>query len=103
MTSGYDVGQSTNASIILAQPMLMISSASGGTQLPNQACNEVTVQNITGNALMFIGGISDQAPFSGKGYQLYGGNSLQRRIDNFNKISACATTSGQLLCVIGTG
>ena len=104
MTSGYDTGQSVNVgSVILAPPMIQISNTSGGTTLPNQPCVEITLENVSGNTPMFVGGIGSLAANSGIGYQLYGGNSLSRRIDNFNKVSVFATASGQFLAIIGTG
>jgi len=92
----YDMGTT-----IVTANWVSLSTASGGTQLPNQACLEVTVRSISGNAPIFLGGIGAHAPVSGKGQILYGGEARSYRVDNFNAIRAVATRAGDMLALDG--
>src|SRR6185312_14651765 len=45
------------ATTIVTAAMVSPIATSGGTQLPNQACKSVTVRSVSGNNVMFIGGV----------------------------------------------
>lgn len=84
---------------------MSISAASGGTQLPSLAITKVTLVNLSGNGVMFVGGNSDDAPFSGRGFWLWPQNVPPHEhtcyIDDLSKVQVCSTISGQLLQYIG--
>lgn len=92
----YDMG--TN---VVTTPWVALTTTSGGTQLPNVPCIEVTVRSISGNAPVFIGGTGAHAPVSGKGQILYGGEARSYRVDNFNRIQAVGTRAGDMLAIDG--
>lgn len=79
------------------RPLLQCTSLSGGTQLLSGDVRKATVINagVSGN-VMYVGFTTDP-PFSGKGIYLTAGNGYTMEIDNFNRILAFATISGQLL------
>lgn len=75
-----------------------VPSLSGGTALQSAACISVTLRNSSGNDTMYVGGsVAGNQPFSGRGFQLGGGDSLTLPITNANKISVFAATSGQFV------
>jgi hypothetical protein len=79
----------------------VITSLSGGTELSSGVTFAVTIRNASGNAPMYLGGTGTYAPFSGKGMVLFGGESKQIKIDNFNKLRVFANTSGQKVYLDG--
>ncbi len=86
---------------IVTAPLQACSAVSGGTQMPNQPCIECTVQNLSGNSPAYVGGNSTQAPYSGKGQVLYGGQSRTYRVDNFNKIQVFAVKANDMVSIDG--
>ena len=81
--------------------MITCTGASGGTQLPNLPCLRLLVRSMSGNNVMFVSGIGAQAPYSGKGVELYGGEMLPPlEIDNANELSIFAATSGQKVSIM---
>ena len=60
------------------------------------------VQSVSGNGVMYIGGVDTDAPFSGRGILLYPSvTPLELPISNANKVSICASISGQLVSYWG--
>ena len=86
---------------VRAHPFTVITSLSGGTEAGSGSCFGVTIRSHSGNAPMLLGGTGAEAPFSGKGMIVYGGESYDLKVDNFNKVRALAYTSGQLISVAG--
>lgn len=99
----YISGQVTNdiGTQVVTVAQQAISSASGGTQLPSQACLYCNIYNLSGNQMMFVGGIGSQAPYSGRGGVIYGGEEKVYRVNNFNAIRICASINSQLVAVDG--
>lgn len=89
------------AQTIVTAAMVAPIGTSGGTQLPNQACKSVTIRSVSGNNVMFIGGVGAHAPFSGKGLELYGGEAKTFFVTNFNLLSIFAVSGGQNVSLIG--
>jgi hypothetical protein len=83
----------------------IVTSLSGGTELGSGIVLNVTVRNLSGNNVMYVGGASGTGhePFSGKGMLLFGNESQTFEIDNFNKVRLFANTSGQRVRCIGVG
>ena len=71
-----------------------IGSTTGGTQLSSGMVMFTTVENISGNNSMWLGGFGVN---SGTGYLLVAGNNIDINIDNLNKIYVFAQTSGQFV------
>jgi hypothetical protein len=86
-----------------------ISAASGGTQLADMEIGLLKLRNASGNGVMFIGGVQDHAPYSGRGWELWSEDTLpghtpfELNISNANKIRVCSTVSGQMIYYIGFG
>src|SRR6185436_3255312 len=78
-----------------------ITAASGGTQLQNIPCGKVWIRNGSGNQLMFIGGVNENAPYSGRGMSLYGGEIFIIPVKNTNVISLMANRSGEFIEYLG--
>lgn len=74
-----------------------IIDGSGGTQLQNWPGGKLIVRSASGNGLMFMGGIGQHAPYSGRGLSLYGGETVTVPIKNANRISFMASISGQFI------
>lgn len=99
--------------IIMASYHMSISAASGGTQLPNVSCGKVELQNLSGNHVMFIGGVDTNAPYSGRGNEFpsmttnlgYPNPQGEKIIyvNNSNQISICSTFSGEMISFIAYG
>ena len=58
---------SVNETYPIIQPSYWqsITAESGGTQLEPIECARLVIGSVTGNHMMFIGGLEDNAPFSG--------------------------------------
>ncbi len=80
--------------------MVTVIGTSGGTQLPNLSCVKAYVRSVSGNDVMFVGGTGAQAPFSGTGLELYGGEVLPIEIDNTNKIQIMGATANQKVSIM---
>ena len=99
--------------IIMASYHMSISAASGGTQLPTVPCGKVEIQNLSGNHVMFIGGVDVHAPYSGRGNELPSMTTAQGYpnpqgekiiyVNNANQISVCSTFSGEMISFIAYG
>jgi len=94
--------------ILIASYHMSITGASGGTNLPNVPCGKVEIQNLSGNGVMWIGGVAQSAPYSGRGYELLpmsapGHGEKTMYVTNANQISVCAFFSGQLLSFLAYG
>ena len=50
-----------------------VTSASGGSQLESATVGKVYIRSESGNGIMWWGGTADDAPYSGHGYPLWGG------------------------------
>lgn len=74
-----------------------VPSLSGGTALQSSACLSVILRNSSGNDTMYVGGSPAGLPFSGRGFQLGGGDSVTLPTTNANNISVFAATSGQFV------
>lgn len=66
-------------------------------------CARLVIGSASGNHLMFVGGLEENAPFSGRGLPLYPGQQNEREmfIENSNRISICATFSGEMIYYMG--
>ena len=82
-----------------------MTAASGGTQLADVQVGKLYLQSLSGNAIMYVGGVDTDAPFSGRGIILKSDDinpiPLELPISNANKVSVCATVSGQLVSYWG--
>jgi hypothetical protein len=79
-----------------------ITGASGGTQLADVQVGQLYIQSLSGNSVMYVGGVGTDAPFSGRGIILYSNRApLMLPISNANKVSVYATTSGQMITYWG--
>lgn len=80
-----------------------ITAESGGTQLESIECARLVIGSVSGNHLMFIGGLDANAPFSGRGLPLYPGAENEREmfIENSNRIRICASFSGEMIYYMG--
>ena len=82
---------------------MRVTSASGGTEFPTVAVGKLIIRSESGNNIMFVGGITDDAPYSGRGMDLWGGESITLPVQNMNQIRVCAASSGQMISVLGFG
>ena len=66
-------------------------------------CARLILGSASGNHLMFIGGLNDSAPCSGRGTPLYPGQAGEREIfiENSSRVRVCATFSGELIYYMG--
>lgn len=95
----------TNETYPLIQPSYWqsITAESGGTRLESIECARLVIGSVTGNHMMFVGGLDENAPFSGRGLPLYPGQENEREmfIENANRVSICASFSGELVYYMG--
>lgn len=92
---------------------MSISAASGGTNLPSVQCGKIELQNLSGNHVMFIGGVDTHAPYSGRGNEFPSMTTAQGYpnpqgekiiyVNNANQISICSTFSGEMISFIAYG
>lgn len=96
---------SVNETYPLVQNSYMesITAESGGTRLQPMECARLVLGSMSGNHVMYIGGLEENAPYSGRGLPLYPGQELEREmfIENANRIRVCATFSGELIYYMG--
>ena len=79
-----------------------VTSASGGTQLESAPVGKVFLRSESGNGIMWWGGTSNDAPYSGHGYPLWGGEqSIPIPVTDFGAIQIVASISGQIIYPIG--
>jgi len=74
-----------------------ITAASGGFQFPNWPCAQLWIRNASGNGPMFVGGIGQNAVYSGRGMRLYGNEAMTVPIKNANRMTIMSTVSGQFI------
>lgn len=74
-----------------------ITAGSGGQQLENASVGMVQIRNGSGNAPMFVGGVGNLAPFSGRGMTLYANETMKLPVTNMNAVSVMACVSGEYL------
>lgn len=95
--------------ILMASYHQSITGSSGGTNLPNVPCGKVRIQNLSGNGVMWVGGVGQSAPYSGRGNELFdmstvaGAQGETMYVNNANQISLCAINSGQLISFMAYG
>lgn len=82
---------------------MRITSESGGTEFPTVAVGKMIIRSESGNNIMFVGGVTDDSPYSGRGMDLWGGESITLPVQNMNQIRVFAATSGQMISVLGFG
>ena len=87
-------------STVKTNAMVSCIATSGGTNLPNIACVKAYVRSMSGNDVMFVGGTGAQAPFSGTGLELYGGEVLPLDISNTNQVNVMAVVANQKVSVL---
>lgn len=78
-----------------------IISASGGTGFDSCPIGKAVLYSESGNNIMWWGGIGNDAPYSGHGFPLFGGQREEIPITNFNALRVVAQTSGQIVYLIG--
>lgn len=79
-----------------------VTAASGGSEFQTVEVGRVYLRSESGNDVMWWGGTSDDAPYSGHGFPLYGGEtSIPIHVTNFNAVRICASVSGQIVYPIG--
>lgn len=80
-----------------------VTAASGGSSLESCPVGQVILRNESGNNIMWWGGTGSDAPYSGHGFPLYGGEKTDPPIlvNNFNAVRVCAQTSGQIVYIVG--
>ncbi len=74
-----------------------IGSISGGVIISSGTIIRVSLQNIPGNDIVWLGAAGVN---SGAGYLLVAGNEKQINIDNLNKVCVYAQTSGEYICYL---
>lgn len=74
-----------------------IGSISGGVIISSGTIIRVSLQNIPGNDIVWLGATGVN---SGTGYLLVAGNEKQINIDNLNKVCVYAQTSGEYICYL---
>lgn len=95
--------------ILMASYHMSMTGASGGTNLPNVPCGKVEIQNLSGNGVMWVGSVGQSAPYSGRGFELFGMDTVAGAagktmyVNNTNQISICARFSGQLISFMAYG
>lgn len=103
ITLNGDVSKVSGNVIFSRGPSLLngyvtVGSISGGVQLSSGPVVHTTVKNLSGNAIIWVGGAG---LLSGQGYILYGGEQTPEiRVDNLNDIYTFAMTSGQIVSYI---
>lgn len=86
-----------------------ITAASGGTNLPSVPCGKIELQNLSGNHIMWWGGVApNHAPSSGRGNELFPMSVIFYAektiyISNANQISVCASVSGEMIAFVAYG
>ena len=79
-----------------------VTAGSGGTGFESISVGRVVLRSESGNGVMWWGGTSDDAPFSGKGMPLWGGQKTPYLpVTNFNSLRIVASVSGQIVYAIG--
>lgn len=94
-TSGETIKLSVPSSLINGYSL--IGAVSGGTVISSGVIIHVSIQNMPGNDIMWIGATGVN---SGAGYLLVAGNEKEINIDNLNKVYAYAQTSGEYVCYL---
>jgi len=96
-------GQPTNlATRLRPQPLLPVTSASGGEICGSGTTLKVIIKSLSGNKDVFIGSPYDAyRPYSGYGYLLSAEEAITVNIRNLNIIAACANNSGDRITVLG--
>ena len=74
--------------------------AAAATQLGSGVIKTVTIRNLSGNDVMWVGGSTVN---SGSGYILFANEGISIDIDNLNKVYLYANTSGQYVAWIAVG
>lgn len=87
---------------------MSMTAGSGGTNLPSIPCGKIDIQNLSGNHVMWWGGVGIHAPSSGVGNELIPLSviGVQEKIiylNNSNQISVCAQVSGEMIAFIAYG
>jgi hypothetical protein len=79
-----------------------VISASGGTTFDSVDVGKMIIYSESGNNIMWWGGNGDDAPYSGHGMPLWGGERTDLLpVTNFNAIRIFAATSGQIVYAVG--
>ena len=79
-----------------------VTAASGGSEFESISVGRVVLRSESGNGIMWWGGTSDDAPFSGHGMPLWGGQKTPYLpVTNFNNLRVVASISGQIIYAIG--
>jgi len=79
-----------------------VSSASGGSQFESVPVGKVYIRSESGNGAMWWGGTGDDAPYSGHGFPLFGGETTPIiPVTNFSAIQIVASISGQIVYPVG--
>ncbi|MDP2665182.1 MAG: hypothetical protein Q8P23_00840 [bacterium] len=85
---------------VRARALLVTTGASGGATLLSGDVHSVTVKALSG--IVYVGGTAaGDLPFSGQGFLLGNGEAVSMDVDNFNRVSVCAVTSGDLVTYFG--
>lgn len=79
-----------------------VSSASGGSGFESAPVGKMYIRSESGNAIMWVGGSSDDAPYSGHGFPLFGGETTPvLYVNDFASTRVCSSVSGQVVYAIG--
>jgi len=90
------------AFLLRPQPLILVTSASGGEVCGSGPTVKVIIKNMSGNKDIFIGGNqTTYYPYSGYGYCLSDQEAITVKAQNLNLIYACANNSGDRLTVLG--
>lgn len=83
--------------------LVTCSIESGGTRISGSSnLFSLVITNISGNSPVWIGSNTvNSSPVSGTGGILYGGASIELRVDNTADINVCAEVSGQKISWLG--
>lgn len=79
-----------------------VTAASGGSTFESVAVSKIYLRSASGNQIMWWGGTDEDAPYSGRGFPLYGGETTPPiPVTNFSALQVVAAVSGQIVYPIG--
>jgi len=97
MTQSYDLRQTVEVGNTLVGGFITVSNLSGSPTQISGVTNSwsVNIRNQSGNGLMWVGGVGNNAAASGSFIPLYPGDSVEVRINNPSNLTLFGSLSGQ--------
>lgn len=79
-----------------------VNNGSGGSGFESAPVGKMYVRSESGNGIMWIGGTGEDAPYSGHGFPLWGGETSPiLYVNDFSSVRVCSSVSGQIVYAIG--